>query len=223
MEILQEKSLGGKPIEGLVCCIALNNPKEVAGHRLEVGKPDRAQADRFFMSITVTATDMPWASHLLQKYGEDAEPFIEWWKESIDDLGRVLITARTLERMIKRYRLDLPLEPAKSYVNNEYVPVSLHELEAILAKRPLARLKAIAAKVDEYEGLLSGPDGSMHPAQQEVYYAFLKAELEQLETSRDVCVRLMKHLNQQSSINLIRSTGKRQDFWFKVLKEARGK
>src|SRR5690606_5550822 len=120
-------------------------------YRLEVGKADRAQADRFHMSISITAQDVPWASHLLKTYGEDAEPFLEWWKECLDDLGRVLITARTLERMIKRFRAGLGLEQAKVFLNGEYVPVPIHELDAMLANRPLARLKAVAAKVDEYE------------------------------------------------------------------------
>lgn len=224
MEILQERTLGGKPIEGLICCIALNNPKEVGGFRMDTGKPDRAQADRFFMSLTIHAKDVPWASHLLNKYGDVAETFLEWWKEGIaDDLGRTMITARTLERLIKRHELGMPLENAKVFLNGEFIPVSLHELERMLADRPLARLKSIAAKVDDYVARMSGPDGDNHPAQSEVYVAFLHAELEQLQKSRDVCVQLMRHLNQQYSIALIRSTGKMQQFWFEVLQDARGK
>jgi hypothetical protein len=53
-----------------------------------------------------------------------------------------------------------------------------------------------------------------------VYVAFSRAEQKQLEAAREVCVRLLRHLDQQHRINLIRADGWRQQFWFEVLKEA---
>lgn len=219
MEILQERTIGGRPT-GVRTIIGLNNPKEVAGFRLDVGRADRAQIERFHISIEIQPEDIPGKAWLLKTYGEDAEPVIEWWEDDLDDAGRAVVTRRGLERLIRLARAGRPLEWAKVYMNGEYMPVPLHDLEARLAKRPLARLRSIVAKVDDYELRLQDPDDAM--AQSEVYMAFSKAELEQLESSHDAVVRLMRYLSQQNLINLLRPSGKRQTFWHKVLKEARG-
>lgn len=221
MEILQQRTIGGKSIPDLVCVIGINNPKEIAGFKMDVGKADRAQVDRFFMSVAVEPTDVPAKAWLLAKYGEEAEPFIEWLEDDVDDLARVLITMRGLERMIKLSRHGMPLEWAKPYLDGEYVPVSLHDLEARLANRPLARLRHIAANIEQYEDLMSAEDGDNSQAQTEVYFALSRAELTQLEQQRDICVRLFRHLSQQNLINLLRPAGKRQSFWQQVLREAR--
>jgi MoxR-like ATPase len=222
MEITQQGTIGGREIEDLVTVIGINNPKTIAGYKLEVGRADRAQVERFDMNLEVDARDVPAKSWLLRTYGEEAEPFIEWLEEDLDDLGRVLITKRGIERLIELARSGLPLEWAKPYMDGEYVPVPLMDLESRLAQRPVARLRAVAAKVDEYEDQLQS-EGDNTRAQTEVYFAFSRADETQLEEHREVCVRLLRHMSQQHVINLLRPSGKRQTFWHQVLRDAHGK
>jgi MoxR-like ATPase len=226
MPVIQEHELGGEKLPGLLCTIALNNPKQVAGMRLDVGRADLAQATRYALSLQITAADIPSSTYLYDVYGEEiATPFVEWWQDDLDDVGRALCTPRCLERMIKLHTAEggsLPLQWALPYVNGEYVGVPLVELQARLDKQPLARLRQIVAKVDEYESLLSADRSALDNPEVHatVYVAFSRAEQKQLEAAREVCVRLLRHLDQQHRINLIRADGWRQQFWFEVLKEA---
>lgn len=219
MEPIQERTIGGNPTN-IMCTIALNNPREVAGFKLDVGKNDLAQASRFALSIEIDATDIPSPAYLRDKFGEEvATPFIEWWEEDIDDVGRVMCTPRGIERLIGLYEAGNPLEWGLPYVNGGHVKVPLVDLHARLDKRPLARLKAIVADVDGYaEELAKGKDESpMEHAT--VFMAFYKAGTDQLEAVRDVCVRLYNLLDRQHRIDLIRQGGERQTFWNSVLLE----
>jgi MoxR-like ATPase len=217
MEPIQERTLGGNPTS-IVCTIALNNPREVAGMKLDVGKNDLAQASRFALSLEIDAKDIPSARYLREKYSEEvATPFIEWWEDDLDDVGRVLCTPRCLERMIGLYEAGNDLQWGLPYVNGDYVKVPLVELHARLDKRPLARLRQIVAQVEHYESeLAKGKDeASMEHAT--VFMAFYKADVAQLEEVRDVAVRLYKLLDRQHRIDLIRQGGERQRFWNSVL------
>jgi len=217
MEPIQERTLGGNPTS-IVCTIALNNPREVAGMKLDVGKNDLAQASRFALSLDIDAKDIPSARYLREKYSEEvATPFIEWWEDDLDDVGRVLCTPRCIERMIGLYEAGNDLQWGLPYVNGDYVKVPLVELHARLDKRPLARLRQIVAQVEHYESeLAKGKDeASMEHAT--VFMAFYKADVTQLEEVRDVAVRLYKLLDRQHRIDLIRQGGERQRFWNSVL------
>lgn len=217
MEPIQERTLGGNPTN-LMCTIALNNPREVAGFKLDVGKNDLAQASRFALSLEIDAKDIPSARYLREKYTEEvATPFIEWWEDDLDDVGRVLCTPRCIERMIGLYEAGNDLQWGLPYVNGDYVKVPLVELHARLDKRPLARLRQIVANCDQYEAeLAKGKDeASMEHAT--VFMAFYKADVAQLDEVREICVRLYKLLDRQHRIDLIRQGGERQKFWNEIL------
>lgn len=220
MEPIQERTIGGQST-GLVATIALNNPREVAGFKLDVGKNDLAQASRFALSIEIDAKDIPSARYLREIYGEEAAtPFVEWWEDDLDDVGRVLCTPRCLERMINLHESGNDIQWALPFVNGEYVKVPLVELHARLDKRPLARLRQIVASVDEYaEQLAKGKDEEAM-AHATVFMAFYKADIPQLEEVRDICVRLFSLLDRQHRIDLIRQGGDRQKFWNQILNES---
>jgi MoxR-like ATPase len=224
MPILQEKSQGGRPIPGLIGTIALNNPREVHGFKLDVGRSDLAAASRFTLSVEITAADIPSSTYLFDLYGEEtATPFVEWWQDDLDDIGRVLCTPRCLERMIKLYLHpsgSLPLQWALPHLNGEYAGVPLIELQTRLDKQPVARLRQIVSNVDDYESQLAeGPlvHPDLHAA---VYIAFAKAELSQLKKAEAECLRLLTVLDNQHRISLIRqgSSTERQHFWIDLLK-----
>lgn len=222
MPVLQERSFGGVVPDDFVGTIACNNPKKVGEMRLDVGRPDPAQADRFPISLQINHDDLPGLEWLLATYGTDAEPIVEWYQEDLPpmDPSRVLITRRTLERLIKLARRSLPLEWALITSDGERIPVSLADLKSRLSNRPLARLKAIVADVDSYEEILSKGEDHDPAAHHAVYEAFSRAMLPQLEEVRDVCVTLYRHLNRQHRLNLVRHGGVKQAFWHSVLMDA---
>ena len=220
MEPIQERTIGGLKT-GLIATIALNNPREVAGFKLDVGKNDLAQASRFALSIEIDAKDIPSARYLRDVYGEElATPFVEWWEDDLDDIGRVLCTPRCLERMINLHESGNELLWALPFVNGEYVKVPLVELHARLDKRPLARLRQVVANVDEYAGQLAKGKDEEAMAHATVFMAFYKADIPQLEEVRGICVRLFDLLDRQHRIDLIRQGGDRQKFWHGILTES---
>lgn len=220
MEPIQERTLGGNPT-GLIATIALNNPREHAGMSLDVGKNDLAQASRFALSIEVQPENIPWTTFLFGRYGEEtATPFVEWWQDDIDDVGRGLVTPRGIERMINVHEAGNPISWALPYVNGDYVKVPLAELQARLDKRPMARLRQIVARVDDYEEMLAAGKDEYPMEHATVFLAFHKAELSQLKDVRDVCLRLFGVLDKQHRIDLIRQAGERQSFWNGVLQES---
>lgn len=219
MELTGEGSIGGREIRGLFAIIAINNPKEVAGYRLDVGKPDPAQARRFEVALTIIPGALPSSEFLLESYGEEAVPFVEWWKEDLSDLERLLVPPRALEMMIGFYAAGLELMWAKPYLD-EYVAVSLADLQTRLDSRPIARLRAIAEDVDKYYELLS--DAEANPqAQAAVYIAFSRAELSQLEAHREQVIRLLEVLESQHRLNLVPRDGSnpKQAFWSSAIRE----
>ena len=220
MEPIQERTVGGQKTN-IVCTIALNNPREVAGFKLDVGKNDLAQASRFALSIEIDAENIAFGPYLKSKYGEDvATPFIEWWEDDLDDVGRVLCTPRALERMIGLYEAGNDLQWGLPYLNGEYVKVPLVDLHARLEKRPLARLKAIVADVDRYEEELKKGKDEASTEHSTVFWAFYKADVAAPEAVREVCVRLYAVLDRQHRIDLIRQGAERQRFWNGVLKDS---
>lgn len=223
MEPIQERTIGGKQTN-ILCTIALNNPREVAGFKLDVGKNDLAQASRFALSVEIDAEHIEFGPYLKDKYGDDiATPFVEWWEDDLDDVGRVLCTPRGLERMIGLYEAGNELQWGLPYVNGEYVKVPLVDLHARLEKRPLARLKAIVAQADFYEEELKKGKDEASTEHSTVFWAFYKADVKALEEVRDVCVRLYAVLDRQHRIDLIRQGAERQRFWNGVLKDSSAK
>lgn len=207
MELTGEGSMGGRKIPGLVCIIGLNNPREVAGYKLDVGRADPAQARRFKISADLSAESMPAIAWLRSTYGdEQAGPFLDWWQEDVGALERLLVPPRVLEMMIRNYAAGLDISWALPYIGDEYVPVSLADLRTRLDKRPQARLRAIAANVERFEAEMT-VDETSSEAQTTVYTAFSKAELSLLKEHRDAVVRLLAVLERQYRILLLQSPG----------------
>lgn len=220
--LLQERRLGGIDLPNLKAVIALDNPREIAGRRMDAGSIERAAADRFWATVEIGASETDWAAHLIRKYGEPAEIVVEWWKEVLSPEAKVHVSARCCERLIDRQNRGLPLVNALVYEDGRYIAEEfLHTLDALFAKRAVPRLSIIIDKVDEYEADLAADKDCQR--QHEVYLALLNAELPQLEAARPVCVRMMKVLHEQHSIALLRTTKEKQKFWLAVLLEARGK
>jgi MoxR-like ATPase len=224
MEIVQERSLGGHKLP-LRCFIAVNNPKEFASLKYDVGNPSMPMMTRFWYHYDVSLLDSGWPEHLLKTFNESEsekaimEQVIEWWKDDLTDADRVRMSARTNERLVELVLEGMPLHYAKAYVDGAQVPIMLHDLETRLAKQPLARLGAIAKKADYYEAALMAKGQDHNDDHHAVALAFQRAELSQLVEQRDLCVRLFRVLGVDHQTNMIRQGGERQTFWASVLKE----
>lgn len=95
MELLQFKSINGKPFKNLKLIWAAINPEDDNSFSYDVEKMDPAQLDRFHIHI-----DMPYQPDLAyfsEKYGEElAESVCEWWNTQ-DAKVQNLISPRRLD------------------------------------------------------------------------------------------------------------------------------
>ncbi|MFJ1761504.1 AAA family ATPase [Amycolatopsis sp. NPDC088138] len=220
MEITQEWSLAGRPIENLRAQVAIQNPPYHLGRKLLVARNNIAQATRFTASLVVEPSDIPANEWLIREYGGVAETVLEWWKHDIDDEGREWITKRTLERLVKLHERGLPLELGTIYLGDgEYAPVPLTSLIDRLANRPVTGLAELARQADRWVARLrsesasaEGGDGS-----DVVHQVLANAELSQLRRHRAVVARLVPLLPPKlRATYLVGVTDDRQRFWIEV-------
>lgn len=221
LELFQERAVAGIPT-GLNGIIALNNPRDLEGHQLDVGDPDTAQADRFTMNVSVSAQHMGFRSYLIKTYGDTAEHFIEWW-EGLSTVDQALYNVRVLESAIKWYLIGMPLSMTAPWYDGMQMEISFLELERRLADRPLVKIKEVAANADTYAEQLAAPGGQDGEAHRSVFDAFDRADIVQLEAARDACEKLVPLLSQQAKINLIRSEKDKRVFWLDVVAKSKKK
>jgi len=206
MEVVQEGSVGGVPIPGYRCTIALNNPKEVAGYKMDVGRADLAQVTRYAGHVDVSPNALGATAWLYDTYGEDALPFVEWWKNDIDATARVLVPPRSVEKLINLHQAGLPLEWGKPHLDGEYVPVPLVALQARLAGNRQENFSTVIDNFEEYvERLTPDERHADHDqlAHLAVYNALVLAEQAELESHRDKVVTLVSLLAKQHRMNLV--------------------
>lgn len=224
-EIVQNKSVNGVPIPGLLGVIAINNPPTFMGEKLDVRSLTLPQASRFALSFSVTAEDTGAFEWLLGEYGETISPFIEWWKEALNNDQRQAITARTLERMYRLWRQGMPLKYGLPTIDGDPVDCPLGDLKVLLANQPLARLSVLARDIDGFVSKMAATDEHGAPAYPAThlaaYKAFTYAELSQLKAHRQVCVRIFRVINPEYRFKLLTvDKPEVQNFWHGVLADA---
>ncbi|HEY1180167.1 MAG TPA: hypothetical protein VGF17_28765 [Phytomonospora sp.] len=218
MEVTQEWTLAGRPIQNLKAQIALQNPPYHLGRKLMVSSNNVAQASRFTVSYEVRPDDIPANQWLIDNYGDDAEVVLEWWKNDIDDEGREWVTKRTIERLIKLHRHEQPLRTGLIYLGDgDYAPVSLSGLEARLADNKPVGLRELASDVDGWEARLmiaaeSNDEGT--DVTDLVHQVFANAEASQLRDNIEVVARLLLHLPPKlRATYLVGQTPEKQRVW----------
>jgi hypothetical protein len=220
MEITQEWSLAGQPIENLRAQVAIQNPPYHLGRKLLVSRNNIAQATRFTVSLVVDPADIPANEWLIGKYGGVAETVLEWWKHDIDDQGREWITKRTIERLVKLHERGLPLELATIYLGDgEYAPVPLTALIDRLANRPVTGLGELARQVGRWEERLRAESASVEGGNGAdiVHQLLANAELSQLRRHRKVVARLVALLPPKLRATYFVGVAEdRQRFWIDV-------
>ncbi|MEU4097412.1 AAA family ATPase [Streptomyces sp. NPDC026673] len=221
MEITQEWSLAGRPIENLRAQIAVQNPPYHLGRKLLVARNNIAQATRFTASLTVEPGDIPANEWLIARYGAVAETVLEWWKHDIDEEGRAWITKRTIERLIKLHQRGLPLQMATVYLGDgEYAPVPLTALVDRLAERKVTGLRELAHEVSAWEARLRRAreeSGEGNNDSDLVHQVIANAELSQLKRHRKAVARLVALLPPKlRSTYLVGASEPVQRFWIET-------
>ncbi|RMI37331.1 AAA family ATPase [Actinomadura harenae] len=222
MEVTQEWTLAGRRIPNLRAQVALQNPPYHLGRKMLVSSNNVAQATRFTVSYEVHPDDIPANEWLISTYGETAETVLEWWKNDIDDEGRDWVTKRTLERLIKLHRVDLPLQSGLIYLGEgEFAPVPLTALEARLTGLRKTGLAEIADDLDGWEARLATAAETSTEGTDDtdlVHQVFSNAEVSQLERNLDAVARLLRHLPPKlRATYLVGQTPERQRFWVAAL------
>ncbi|MFG2092033.1 AAA family ATPase [Streptomyces sp. NPDC048612] len=221
MEITQEWSLAGRPIENLRAQVAVQNPPYHLGRKLLVARNNIAQATRFTASLALEPRDIPANEWLIAKYGAVAETVLEWWKHDIDEDGRAWITKRTIERLIKLHQRGLPLEMGTVYLGDgEYAPVSLTALLDRLSNRPVTGLRELAQEADAWEARLRAAAQASSEGSNDsdlVHQVLANAELSQLKQHQEVVARLVALLPPKlRSTYLVGASNEAQRFWIEV-------
>lgn len=236
MEITQQWSIAGVPLDNCRAQIALCNPSSFMGHSMNVTKGNIAQADRFTISIQLKADDIPANEWLLTKWPDTVsngdpdtrerarstiESVIEWHKNDIGDEHRQWITKRSLERLALLHLHGLPLDYGKIYLGeSEYAPVPLIDLEARLAERPMARLKEIAENLPMWEERLKVARADATAStndDDQVHQALTLAELSQLKEHYRAVVSLVGLLPPKMRITFFAGAAEElQKFWVAI-------
>lgn len=239
MESTQQWSIAGVPLEGCRAQVALCNPSEHNGRKMNVRKNNIAQADRFFISLQIQPGDIPAYDWLLEVWPTTVAPdaagqarakavmatVIDWHKFDIDDAARSWISARALERLAELALSNLPLKNALPYLGEgEFAPVVLIDLELRLKDRPMTRLREIVADLDTWVTKLRSASETEREGTNDVdtvHDALTRAQVSELE----------EHIEAISSIVMlfppklkgtffISSDKERQAFWLKCFQMA---
>jgi MoxR-like ATPase len=228
-EIVNQHTCGGVALPNYKASIALSNLSTAAGHAMDVDEVTLPFASRFDLSFILDIEDTGALEWLVEKYGDEIVPFVEWYRMDLNDEHRSYVSPRCLERMFDHHQGGVPIEQAIIFLNDEYAPVtgSLALLYARLDGRPVISFLNLVEEVDDYERRLSSideddptgeSDGEM--LRMEVYMALMNAEVPTLEKNRDVCVRMIHVIGIHWRYELLKTNSKKWDFWHKALKEA---
>ncbi len=145
MELIQFKSINGKKFNNLKMVWAAINPEDDDKNKYDVEALDPAQMDRF--QVIVNVPYAPEASFFRKKYGKEvADKAITWWKNSLSDAQKDLVSPRRLDYLLDIYVKggDLRCVADKS-VNvgqlvQEIVEISVEEKLNDLKTKPVAEI-----------------------------------------------------------------------------------
>jgi MoxR-like ATPase len=203
LEMFQRRSIAGETLENTMFW-AINNPAKHGAVSYQVGAADEALCSRFTVNLEVTADDTRWREYLVATYGDDvARPFIDFWSENLDDVGKVFLPPRVLEIMIQLWLADLDVAYGVPMHNGERLPVRLHDLKARLAGRRVLGVGAIVAEADKIASELTGSDEiAKADSAAAVVAALHKADAATIDAHAAVLHRLVKLLPRDMRVAL---------------------
>jgi hypothetical protein len=110
MELIQFKSINGKKFNNLKIVWAAINPEDEEVNKYDVEALDPAQMDRFHVILNIPYA--PDADYFRTKYGRDtADIALQWWKETLKDNEKDLVSPRRLDYMLDIFNKGGDLKP----------------------------------------------------------------------------------------------------------------
>ena len=214
MELVNERSLAGRRLEGCVAVIALDNPPEIGALQLDTGRIDLAQASRFTATIEVDVDDLPWREVLHRRFPATAAAFLDWRAEDLDDAARALVSPRCLERMLSLHADGLDPELGLPVLAGERVPVAISALRRRLRGERTLGFAAVLADLDAVLDRLAHGDARTELA---VLTALQHAEVRALTEQQPALLRLLAALHPNHRLALARAGGQRRRVILDVL------
>ena len=216
MELVNERAIAGRRLDGCVAVIALDNPAEVGGLHLDTGRIDVAQASRFTATIEVGEDDLPWREVLLDRFPDLAPTFLDWRAEDLDDAARTLVSPRCLERMLSLHAAGLDPELGLPVLAGERVPIAIAALRRRLRGERTLGFAALIADLDAVVGRLEAGDPHTELT---VLTALQRAEPRALEGAQPAVVRLLGALHPNHRLALVRGGGARRTVLLQALQQ----
>ena len=118
MELLQEGTLGGKAVPGLVTVLAADNPGGAAYGKMS--GLDFSQADRF-AAVSLSSKDTPWRRHLAEEFPETDLTRTFSVYDTLPAEVRETLNPRVLSFLIKALQNGFPALMALPMVNGKRV------------------------------------------------------------------------------------------------------
>lgn len=228
LEVTQERSIAGEPLEGCIAVWALDNPSRFGGIQYKSRSADEAMVSRFHVNLEVTEEDIDWRGYLEARYGaEVVKPFAEWRSQDLNPDERPLVPPRVIETMIRLHGGGRNVDKALPKLGKDRIPVRTHLLKARLGNREVLGLSAIIADKDRFIGILA--DKSSDEVEQAnvgtaVSRAFQKADLPELEPHRDAIIEFLRVLPVDMKVAIMQfsmteKSSSKKEFWISVYKE----
>ena len=215
MELVNERSIAGRQLDGCVAVLALDNPAEVAGLHLDTGRIDVAQASRFTATLNLGEDDLPWREVLRARFPAHARTFLDWRAEDLDDAARVLVSPRCVERMLSLHAAGLDVDLALPMLGGQRVPVGTVALRRRLRGEHSRGLAALAADLDQVLDRLTGGDDRTELA---VLAALQRAEPATLATHEAAVTRLLGAIHPNHRLALVRGGEPRREVLLRALR-----
>lgn len=239
MEITQEWSLAGIPLEGCKAQIALCNPSEWQGRKMAVTRGNIAQADRFTISVQINQSDIPATQWLSRQWPNtvaegDAERYerakwtidtvLEWYHSDLHEEHRQWVSMRNVQRFAELALMGMPVEWGKIYLgDNEYAPVPMVDLEARLAARAVTNLQEILQNPEQWLSRLAAANEEGDVGSNDtdlVHQALAKADVSRLEKHRELVKKLWLGLPPKLRMTFyVTDTAETKAWWLVLVSE----
>lgn len=158
MELVQFKTINGRPFPNLKMVWAAINPEDDEAASYDVEPLDPAQRDRFQVQIEIPYK--PQIAFFRDKFGaEAADAAVEWWNKLPDD-AKLRISPRRLDTALEMNKISgnirhvlPPIANVEKLINALAYGSPLKNLREVMKKKDVVELKKWLANENNYTGV----------------------------------------------------------------------
>jgi MoxR-like ATPase len=224
MEIIQEHTSGGQPLPNYLGTLMLTNLNKSGEEMMATEEVSLPFATRPDLNFILGIDELHSLDYLVEKYGDEIVPFIEWRRLDLGDHPEyaTMASPRFLERAFHVWRKGGDIQIAVPAPHGQYLPLPLVKLQLRLVGAEMLSFLDLVKDTDSFVDRLkakstdghASADSNLHLA---VFAALQGAELTMLRENRETCLKMFGALEHQYRITLMRHTGDKWDFWEEVL------